>query len=363
MNIHRCVLLAVCCLSFIACYSPDEPLPTQPVKTEFAWTLDTVAHPNSSQLSFNDIYGTSNGHVYATGYTGVAGEDLWEYSDGSWKLVRLVMNAGGPLPGQIVDLHGLDGAGNGNVWIAGSRVRSDSGKGVIYGFLACYDGTKFKEIDLFNEPEIVALKVISDNDVYFGGFGPTLYHHDGSNVGKFDLPMDRLASLSAHPIERMQISQIAGVKGRILVSGFLDYDQFGYAYWQLALVDNKDWEIEVFNNSADRSSVGGLGRLWTSPEGHTYSVGPDAVFQYEPPVWRKIATPAGSLLAVFGTSDRNLWAAGHLNAVTHSVDGVFKKISVPLPVPGWPIDWVNGWTNGNEVFLVATSSGIIAHGK
>jgi hypothetical protein len=360
--------IVIVCLVLLSCTSPDEPSPLPPIKASYEWTIDTVEYAGAGQLLLKDVYGNSNGEVYAVAHCSTGGRGLfWHYTAEGWRDIEVNAKYGGPLPGTVISINKLDGAGNTNIWLAGARIRHTPAPTVWYGFLACYDGQTFKEADLYDGVELTALRVISDNNVYCGGIGTDLYHYNGTTVVEHPLPMEQIGKFSPHPIVLVQIWDIQEINGAVFVSVHLDYDAHGYGKVLLKFDGDNNWDIEIYTDDADRFNVGGLGKLWGSPEGTVYSAG-GGIFRYDRSSWTRIAEGTWDIIEVFGTNDRNIWGVGLYNTVIRGVDGVYEKFSIPIPNFLNPPSWNNGWTNESEVFILGSPYdtfrfGMIAHGK
>jgi hypothetical protein len=356
------------CLVFVSCSSPDEPNPLPPIKASYEWTIDTVEYAGAGQLLLKDVYGNSNGEVYAVAHCSTGGRGLfWHYKVEGWRDIEVNAKYGGPLPETVISINKLDGAGNANVWLAGARVRHTPPPTVYYDFLACYDGQTFKVVDLYDGVELTALRVISDNNVYCGGLGTDLYHYNGTTVVKYPLPMEEIGKLSPNPVARVQISDIQETNGAIFVGVHLDYDSHGYGRVLLRFDGRDKWSNELYSEGGDRLSIGGLAQLWSSQDETVYSGG-GGIFKYDRPSWIQIVQSSWHIIEVFGTGDRNIWGVGIFNTVIRGVDGVYEKVSIPIPNFLNPPDWQDGWTNENDVFILGAPYdtfrfGMIAHGK
>jgi hypothetical protein len=363
----RVLSIAMLTLLVCACSSPDEPAPPPTVKTEFTWELDTVDYQNTLQLIFNDIHGTASGEVYAVAHCSKAARGiLWKYSNGEWIDVEVSTEFGGPLQGIVLALYSLDGIGNEKVWMVGERVRTENFKQVYYGFLASYDGQNFNEVDLYSELRMLTIKVIKDDDIYFGGDAPILYHYNGLRVDQYSLPMDQLVELSEFPFTQTLVTNIVSDGTYIFVQVALDYDQYGMGTALLTFDSKKNWAVRLISVHPD--NIPGLTtKLWASSDGTIYTGG-YGIYKFAGGSWVQVASTYNKVISGFGTSDRNIWGIGVLNDVIQLVNGNPHSITIRLPDAHKSIDWINGWTNGDEVFLVGrpwdnTSIGVIAHGR
>ncbi|MFA6234369.1 MAG: hypothetical protein WC824_09355 [Bacteroidota bacterium] len=359
------------CLFLAGCSEPEGPDPLPPIKEKFEWRLDTIKSPGAWQFRLNDVFGTGDGTVYvaAMGNGGWRGM-LWKYTDSSWTPIELNRKYGGPLDGEVWFVGDLDGTDGKRLWMAGSRHRDSLYYPVklAYGFLASYDGQSFKEVDLFYEPELNCLDVVTDNDIWFGCRGPWIYHYDGARVRKFELPMERIEALSEYPIEFISVSEIASVSDEVIVAVYLSYDRYGGGMVQLKFKNKTEWEIADYRTGARMSWSGGMEGFCTSKEGTLYSGG-DYVYRYVHGEWNKLHWTVHLMHRIFGSSDRDIWAVGVLNNVVRCVDG--KWISnefFRIPDAHKTTTWIGGWTDGNTVFIVGNPDdgmdfGVVAHGK
>ena len=352
-----------------SCTSPDEPEPPTPIKTDYSWTLDTLRPDGIGQFIFRDIFGTSAGVVLATAHSSLAGRGmLWKLTDNGWTEIPVAEKYGGQLPGVIGSLYSLDGADGENVWICGERIRYGKNQEVIpYGFLAKYDGQNLTEVDLYNEPVVFSLKVMGDDNVYFGGGGPHLYQYQSGEVTKIPLPIEILDEAGTQPITKYTISGIGGKSGAIIVSVLVSFQDGRTGYMQLLLDSSEKWILENHDSGPDQGKGGGFRGYWTSREGNVYSAG-YGVFLRTNGDWEKIHQPLSIVRQVFGVSDRDLWAVCNLNMIEQYADGERIQHVMRLPDPRKYLDWTNGWTDGEKVVVVGIphdnlSMGIYAVGN
>lgn len=365
------LLLTGCCLLLAACSEPEGPESLPPIKEKFVWQLDTIRYPGAWQFFLHDVFGTADGTIYVTALANVGSRGmLWKYSDSAWTVIELNRKYGGPLEGQVSFLGQLDGTNGAKVWMSGTRYRDSLYYPVklAYGFLASYDGQVFKEVDLFYEPEITCLDVVTDNDLWFGCRGPWIYHYNGQHVQKFQLPIEQITACSGYPIKFMNVSEIASVGGEIIVALYLDYDEYGGGMLQLRFRNQSTWEILEYNTGALMSWGGGMEGYWTSKEGTLYSGG-DHVYRYEYGSWTKLYWTELLTHQVFGSSDRDIWGVGVLNNVVRCVDGKWiANEFFRLPDAYKTTAWLSGWTDGERVFIVGNPDdemdfGVVAHGR
>jgi len=320
-------------LALQQCSSPTGP-PIKPVKDPrtYTWTIDTL------KISAHRIWGSSPNDVYIGGWWDADGS-LWHYDGSKWSVVKL--------PEYSYDINGIYGFSAGDVWAVGSLAYLINGIFTDSSFICHYDGSSWKQYNVTDGGNLLAVWGSSSSDVWAGGAN-TLFHFNGTDMKKvpFFIPPQGVQILSISGLSSKDVYMVGGRNDVIYPPLYYLYHYNG-SRW--SVVDSS-----YANASVDARKFGV--RLKTIG-GSLYSAS-DKLFKKEGDNW-VIINDDPFIFSLGGSSANNLFAGGRSDGTVYHYNGTdWQKIIIKEDFRRSIYDI---WTDGTEVFMV--SEEFVIHGK
>jgi hypothetical protein len=357
------LVLVVILLVFSSCkHNPvDAPLKNP---REYAWTIDTLAYPESYQTKMRDIWGSSPRDVYVVGHTDRSMGVMWHFDGTKWADVKLNVVQGGNLAGAM-DLSAIVGISPSNIVCVGEHIFNNYTPPPNFldsSLIIRFDGHQWVEEKTSRGRVLWSLAAPGQNDIWTCGRAGTLYHFDGTSWKNDTVPLVAPAgadyslwSITSNPVshESYMIAYIDQIVPSRITRYF--FENKGQRW---VLLDSSAMGAGLYENKFGESG------LWMSPNGTLYSYGSN-IFRWTGTSWLKVFNTTSVVAKMAGTTDGNIFAVGDFGEVLH-FDGndwyQFSNINYP------DINYASAWTDGTEVFLVGFTSSfpqktIIVHGK
>ena len=345
----------------VSCNSPIEPDFKNP--REYAWTIDTLAYPQSNQTLMFDIWGSSPRDVYAVGHNERAGGRMWHYNGQSWSAVKLTISEGGPLS-NIGVLTSVQGFGPNNIFVAGENVYLNPNPPPLAldsSLVIRYNGAIWQQIMFERQDPFQSCWGRNANDIWFAGINGSLYHYDGNFMKKDTVPV--FIPKDADPFYNF-ISIAGSQNGKTYMILYANNSPEGETkYW---IMEHQGAEWAVIDSNFYSGS-----ELWVSPSGSLYAVG-NGAHRRNGNTWQSLQLGDFSAADITGLADDNIIVVGSsyqdniFHGVVYHYNGSNWHKFTNLKLPNLILNAV--WTDGKEVFAVGYTGGfpqvsIVVHGK
>ena len=333
-------IISACCRKNPAGFTmPDDP-------RTYTWTADTLAG------GLYKVWGSTPQDVYATGDDGCDPDRFMYHFDGkTWKPCTGIRSIN-TYPG-IYFLTNILGFGKDNIWVTGGFDTVIQPGRKTCELVTQYNGSEWYVVYIskyytVNHLGITSIWGSSPENMWFGGACGTMLHWDGTEMSRDSLPSPLYRHMAP---DRWwaEIHAMAGQEGHGLFASFFADD--GYTCFLLERTEDT-WVI--------RDSLHSYIDLWMSPSGTLYAANFDGVHKWTGTSLEPCITDI-CCWSVFGTDDNNIFATGSVynynDDVWYNGDVVWYNGVRWQHIDGCQYDnihYLDGWTDGNEIFLVAS---------
>jgi hypothetical protein len=342
-------LIIVCALFIMGCKSePVEPSPPKHPR-EYSWTVDTLASPGSLQTLMRYLWASSSNNIYICGYNDQGSGKMYHFDGTRWNPVEPAL--------QVNDLKGIYGFSPSQIFVVGNRATLNPNPPPNFLFsnlLIRYDGSLWQNVNVPSGEGLQSLWGRSPTDYWIGGAEGYLAHYSGSQFMRDSVPYTFVRDST----QNSQITQIIGDASRIyLVLGNAPDTLFFpifYFYERLG----SQWVI--------RDSSYDFARLFISPQGTLYRVGPGGVQRLTGSSW---ITVLGQWAAVQmgGSAEDNIFAVGYeAEGRVYHYNGTDWFEYTQLRMNN--VRFQSVWTDGTAAFIIGITSDfpmktVVLHGK
>jgi hypothetical protein len=348
---------------------PPADDPIKPGRRDYTWTVDTLSHPGSMQTLMEGIWASSPHDVYVVGFNDRGGIGAMYHYDGlSWSSVKLLTVEGGLIQHGF-SLHAIYGFSPSNIYAVGSHgyeIPPFSNQIVDSSLIIHFNGSEWTEVSLPKFPGwfYCVGGDPSTGDVWAMGNATNAVFHKPPN-GQWlqdSLPI----ATATTDYQTTSVSVVSG--SEIYASGSTPYID-GSATYYIFHHTGSTWNImdSVSLTWTHNVSLWGYSLVWRTPWNALYTAGGD-IFIYRGLKWEREYSSSKYLTRMFGTNSKNIFAVGSTGAVVH-YDGSnwYSFTKFPPTNLAFTDEFVcDGWTDGNEIFLIVQSQGLntlMLHGK
>ena len=335
-------LLFFVLFALFACNSPTEPGFKNP--REYAWTIDTLAYPESFQTTMYDIWGSSPNDVYAVGRNARGFGKMFHFDGSRWKPVGLHPSEGGIIEG-IIDLSSIYGFDANNIYAVGARSYQNPTPPPNFldsSLILHYNGQTWTEYKVNGGGLLQAVWGIAPNDIWAGGTEGTMFHYDGTQWTKVPIP------------NNVWINSIGGLSSNDVYATAYIFGPQGVFTIYLLHWDGNTWGIQdsFVRQFGVPEKFGCCEVKVVGGELFTVGVG---VFRQSPSGWQSLfSEPTFAFTDISGISSTNLFVVGSSGYVYH-YNGSDWYLYDQLRDNN--VSYQSVWSNNREVFIVGFVGG------
>ncbi len=346
-------------LFIISCNSPTEPPADNapPGKRDYTWSIDSVDYGNRpSTIQLESIWGSSATDIWGAGYTSDVRDCLWHYNGFVWKRATdgtpiIVGGNGSRIVGRVW------GTGANDVWAIGGTIFSSQGD---EPFVIHFDGNSWSEVtgNIVNMPTgCTAIYGTVKNDFWVSELSYIVHYKDGNWI-KYKVG------------DNLLVWGITGEQGIIFADA---YDISGGN--KVIIVRIKDGQQSVIDESiiTNGSNYGKFepSKLWLSNGNlytawHQISITSISNGNIDQSGWHSILTlPSGQFFVnSYYYNTKDYFAVGNPSLLYEYNGSDWQNLLITIKNNNITKGNFFGiWTDGNELFICDTDSGIIYHGR
>jgi hypothetical protein len=332
----------------LTCSNLVAPEDIQPGRRDYVWTVDTIAYPGSWQTLMRDIWGSSPNDVYVVGHNDNPGEPtMFRFNGEKWLTTKFHAAEGGQISGPVT-LKSILGFGKNDIWVVGERIYVNPNRPPNFldsSLIIHYDGISWKEHKVTGGRSLESIKGLSPSDIWACGWNGTIWHYTG---GKW---VREYVNVDVPPSGEFFLNDIQPMpNGDVFMIGFIHQNDIVKTTRFFFKREHGKWKIldSAIIMLGRIEEKWGYADLWLSPKGKLYSCG-GGVYEWDGNSWRQIIYSTIWLAKMFGTSEKNIFIAGHLGVVMHYNGSDWYRFT--------EIDYGRSYFSGvvvtNEVFLIS----------
>lgn len=352
-------LISTFIIVFTYCQGSTEPGESFKDPREMTWTVDTLMYPGSWQTSLSSMYGKSSTDIYACGHTDINLGKLWHFDGFSWISIDLFQF----IENSYIDLQQVRAVGD-DIWVVGAREYGDINNIRFESLVLQYNG-RWIEHKVKTNSYLYDITGTTNMDIWACGRNGLVLHYNG-----YSWTADTIRIKNFSPEADYVLAGIARYNNETFIIARVFYEATARREQYYIRGNMKNWKVidsTIFtkDNWGDQERWGNLG-MFRPNNGKIYSFGFSGVWELDVHNnnWTSLLRNNFVMSTSFGANDNYLFAATSFGFIWFYDGKVWNSLS-NIVYGQKEITFYDGWTNGEEVFLLGFNSfrSYIVHGK